>query len=188
MFLFLRVKGRENEPKGPYIVCANHSSFLDPVCIAVALKQTQRFIARSSLIRFKFFKWLFKGAKVITINRGNSDLSAIKLTIRAIENGDNVAIFPQGTRIRGIAPSLDQVEAGLGLLAAKTKVPVLPVSIVTKRLYPGFLRPCKVVIGKPIYAEEYMNINPDPRAKEIAQYCFSYVIPPFEEQRKKRND
>ena len=181
--LFLvRIVGRENEPDSPYIVCANHSSFSDPVFIALPLKRTQRFVARSTLIRFRFFNWLFKKVRVITIKRGKSDVHAVRSIISVIKQGDCVAIFPQGTRKKGILPEPEQAEAGLGLIASMTKVPVLPVSIITKRLRPGLFRRTKIIIGKPIMPQEYLNCCEDPRKKDIAEYCFSFVCNQFNEQ------
>ncbi|OGO86998.1 MAG: hypothetical protein A2Y15_07455 [Clostridiales bacterium GWF2_36_10] len=180
ILFFIKVTGQENEPKTNYITCANHSSFADPAFIAYALKRTQRFVARSTLIRFRFFSWLFNHVRVITINRGKSDIQAIKTIVSAIKDDDSVCIFPQGTRVRGVMPRTEQAEAGLGLIVSMTEMPVLPVSIITKRLYPGFFRRTEVVIGKPIKAEEYLNCKDNPRKKDISEYCFSFVCKPFE--------
>jgi 1-acyl-sn-glycerol-3-phosphate acyltransferase len=76
-------------------------------------------------------------------------------------------------------PEAEQAEAGLGLLAASTEVPVLPVSIITKRLMPGIFRRTRIVIGKPIPASEYLNFCENPRKKQIAEYCFNPVCEQF---------
>jgi 1-acyl-sn-glycerol-3-phosphate acyltransferase len=175
----IRVTGQENEPDAPYITIANHSSFIDPAILACCLKNTQRFVARSTLSRFKVMNWLFNKARVITIKRGKSDVTAIRSIIGIIKNGDCVGIFPQGTRMRRVLPEPSQVEAGLGLLASATEVPVLPVSIVTKRLMPGIFHKTNVVIGKPIPASEYMNFCENPTKKQITEYCFTPVCDVF---------
>lgn len=179
LIYLISVEGKENEPETAYIACANHSSFVDPLLLAVALKRQQRFVARSTLIRFKFFEWIFNKGGVITIKRGKSDVAAVRAIIKSIKEGDCVGIFPQGTRKKGLIPVPKQAEAGLGLIAASTEVPVLPVSIVTKRLKPGIFRRTRIIIGKPIFASEYMNFIENPRKKEIAEYCFSFVCKPF---------
>lgn len=181
-FIYLiKIVGRENEPDAPYIVCANHSSFVDPVLVGLSLKNTQRFVARSTLIRFRFFNWLFRKVRVITIKRGKSDIAAIRAIIKAIKKGDCISIFPQGTRIKGTLPKPEQAEAGLGLIASSTEVPILPVSIITKRLRPGIFRKTLVVIGKPIKATEYLFCCDDPKKKDISEYCFKSVCKPFYE-------
>lgn len=177
----MKVIGKENEPTTNYISCANHSSYIDPLLMAYALKQSQRFVARSSLIRFKFFNWLFRNVKVITINRGKSDVAAVRLIVDTIKEGNCVGIFPQGTRMRGILPRPEQAQAGIALMATMTEVPVLPISIITKRLCPGFFRRTTIVIGKPIPPEEYLNCCENARKKDIAEYIFSAVCKPFED-------
>lgn len=182
MKVFFRIEliGKENEPDCNYITCANHSSYLDPLFLAYALKRQQRFVARSTLTRFKFFNWLFRHVRVITINRGNADITAIRTITAAINEGDCVGIFPQGTRMKGIVPKAEQAQAGIGLMASMTNVPVLPFSIVTKRLRPGFLRKTTLVIGEAIPQSEYLSCCENPRKKEIAEYCFSKACVPFE--------
>lgn len=180
VFFRIKVSGKENEPECNYITCANHSTFIDPLFLAYALKQQQRFVARSTLIRFKFYRWLFRKVRVITINRGNADITAIRTITASINEGDCVGIFPQGTRMKGVVPQPNQAQAGIGLMATMTNVPVLPVSIVTKRLCPGIFRKTKIVIGKAIPASEYLSCCENPRKKEIAEYCFSKVCIPFE--------
>ena len=165
-----KVEGRENEPDAPYIVCANHFSFADPAFIALPLKQTQRFVARSSLVKYRFFNWLFRNVKVITINRGKSDITAVRLIVSTVKEGSCVAIFPQGTRVKGVRPVPKQAEAGLGLIASMTEVPVLPVSIITKGYRPRIFKKVRIVIGKPIMPEEYLNFCDNPRKKDIAEY------------------
>ena len=176
----IQVTGQENEPDAPYITIANHSSFIDPAILACCLKNTQRFVARSTLSRFKIMNWLFNKARVITIKRGKSDVTAVRSIISVIKSGDCVGIFPQGTRMRRVLPEPSQVEAGLGLLASATEVPVLPVSIITKRLMPGIFHRTKVVIGKPIPASEYLNYCESPTKKQIAEYCFTPVCNAFQ--------
>ncbi len=175
----IQVTGQENEPGAPYITCANHSSFVDPALLACCLKNPQRFVARSTLARFKILNWLFTNAKVITIQRGKSDVAAIRAIISVVKDGDCVGIFPQGTRMRRVMPETSQVQGGLGLIAASTEVPVLPVSIITKRLMPGIFRRTKIVIGKPIPASEYLHFCENPTKKQIAEYCFTPVCNEF---------
>ncbi|MDL2287469.1 1-acyl-sn-glycerol-3-phosphate acyltransferase, partial [Eubacteriales bacterium OttesenSCG-928-G02] len=61
----IKVINKENEPKDPYIAFINHTSFSDPLAVAAALNHEIRFVARSSLLRFGFFRWLFKKIKII---------------------------------------------------------------------------------------------------------------------------
>ncbi len=178
LFCHFKVYGRENIPKGNFIIIANHTAYRDPVIIAFSVKRKNiRFIAKDDLQRFWFFRFLFKSLGVIAIKRNSSDLSAIRRSVEALENGDSLCIFPQGTRIQGVAPTKEQALAGVGLMIAKSKCDVLPVAI----KYPGdkaCSRKIKVSIGKPISYDEYMKPDENgepPRRVDTARIVFDEV-------------
>ncbi len=179
LFYRVTVIGKENEPDGNYMLCANHSSFVDPALTACFVKRQIRFIARKSLTQSGFLSWLFRNVGVITVDRDKVDLASLRTVISACRNGDSIAIFPQGTRVRRTAPKSEQAMSGAGLIAAQCKIPVLPVSIVTKRLMPGIFRKTYVIIGKPIMPEEYLG-DGERTKKEISEYIFEKVCTPFE--------
>jgi hypothetical protein len=53
--------GRENEPKeNAFIAYSNHTSFLDPVLTACAVKRTLFFMAKSDLMKSRFMRVIFK--------------------------------------------------------------------------------------------------------------------------------
>ncbi len=178
LFCHFKVEGRENIPKGNFIVIANHTAYKDPLILAYAVKKKNiRFIAKSDLQRFWFFKIVFKALNVIAIKRNSSDMNALRESVAALENGDSLCIFPQGTRIKTEPPKKEQALAGVGLIIARSKCNVLPVAI----KYPdnaGGCRKIKVSIGKPISYDEYMipdeNGEP-PRRVETAQRVFEEV-------------
>lgn len=175
----IKITGSENEPDVPYIVCANHSAYSDPVVIATSLKTQVHFISRSSLMRFWGLRTILKWAEVIPIHRDTVDTEALKTVVAFGRSGKTVGIFPQGTRIRGIDPVPEQAEAGLGLIASMTKLPVLPISIVTKKRQVAMLRRTYVVIGKPIYPKTYMSLD-NPKRKAIAEFLFTPVCRGFD--------
>jgi 1-acyl-sn-glycerol-3-phosphate acyltransferase len=178
LFCHFKVYGRENIPKGNFIIIANHTAYKDPVILAYAVKRKNiRFIAKDDLQRFWFFRFLFKSLGVIAIKRNSSDLNAIRRSVEALENGDSLCIFPQGTRIKGEAPTKEQALAGVGLIIAKSKCDVLPIAI----KYPenaGGSRKIKVTIGKPISYDEYMKPDENgepPRRVDTARIVFDEV-------------
>ena len=173
------VIGKENEPEGNYLLCANHSSFADPLLTACFLKNKIRFISRKSLTDNSFLSWIFRNVCVITVDRDKPDLASLRTVISACKNGDCIGIFPQGTRVRRTVPESEQAMSGAGLIAAQCKIPVLPVSVVTKRLMPGIFRKTYVIIGKPIMPEEYLG-DGERTKKEISEYMFEKVCVPFE--------
>jgi len=142
----IRVKGRENIPEGPALICANHSAYSDPPILAFAFgfKHFMRFMAKIELIRIPVFGSLLKLAGTIGVNRGKSDVKAIKTALGALKSGEKVAIFPEGTRVS----ESDAVSAKTGaiMLASKTGVPIVPVYIPRHK---KFFSTVNVVIGEP---------------------------------------
>lgn len=184
--VFYRVEffGAENEPSdGGCIVIANHSSFFDPISVACALKRPVSFMGKSTLLKHKFMQWLFKSCNVIPVNRGESDIAALRKICAIVDSGDVTGVFPQGTRIRCACPKADEAMAGIGLMASRTKAPFLPVAICygKKNDHPTLFKKVKVYIGKPIPYEEYSTINEHPNSHEIAKYAFSKVCDLFAE-------
>lgn len=185
MKLFHRVQviGRENEPKeGGCIVIANHSSFIDPIAVAVALKRDVYFMGKSDLLDHKFMQWVFKMCNVIPVHRGESDIAALRKTCDVVNSGNITGIFPQGTRIPCDAPDVETAQAGVGLIAGRTKAPLLPVAICygKKNKKPIVFRKVRVVVGKPVPYEEYATVNGEKaNSHEIAKYAFGKVCEDF---------
>ena len=159
LIFLLRVKGRKNEPKkaeGPYLVCANHQSVLDPVFIAIATRRQQpHFMAKEELFRVPVLGFLVRRLGAYPVSRGKNDVGAVKRTIHLLESGKSVGMFPQGTRCREKNPRDCKIKYGAGLIAAHAKVQVLPVHIKMKNYKWHFFRPVKVIIGEPIPFEKF---------------------------------
>jgi len=139
----MKVIGRENVPKnGPYIVIANHESYLDPVAVGTALPHQVYFMAKKELFEIPVFGFILKKLGAFPVRRDEVDLTAMKTALKHLKNGDVVGIFPEGTRLK----SLGEFHLGAASLALKAGVQVLPVGLINVR---GFKR-CRVVIGKPL--------------------------------------
>ncbi len=185
--LFHRVKyvGRENEPmEGGCIVIANHSSMLDPILLASALKRPISFMAKSELTKYGFMRFIFKTCNVVPINRGENDIAALRKICDIANEGKVTGVFPQGTRIQCEKPLAETAQAGIGLIAVRSKAQLLPVSICygKSNLCPKVFRKVVVYIGKPMSYEEYSQDNGQRRnSHEIAEYAFSKVCDNFAE-------
>lgn len=184
--IFYRVSfiGTENEPtEGSYIAFSNHTSYTDPVFTACGLKRRVSFMAKASLKKNPFLRWVFKSCGVFTVNRGESDMQAMRVAVDVIRQGKNLAIYPQGTRQPGVDPSPSLAQPGIGLIAKKTEPLLLPITICygnTKKQKPTIFHKVKVYIGKPIPPSEYLSISESPNSREISEYCFSKISETFE--------
>lgn len=185
--LFYRIEfhGRENVPtEGACIAIANHSSFVDPFAVACAIKRQTFFVAKSDLAKNGLLRWVLKICGAVTINRGESDIAALRKVCEIVNNGNIAGIFPQGTRIPCDAPDVETVQAGIGLIAARSKAPLLPIAICygKKNKKPLIFRKMHVFIGKPVSYEEYGVIDgAKANSHEIAKYGFEKVCNLFTE-------
>ena len=167
-----KVEGKDNIPQCPFFLAANHVALRDPVCVGCALKQKFRFIAKSDFEHKFFLGWFMRKVGVIFVNRNKADLGAIRTSVDAIKSGENVAIFPQGTRTR-VKAAPEQALGGITLMCAMAKAPVLPVALDYGTYKPRlFFTKCRIIIGKPIPYEEYAAIN-DRKAQ--SEYVFGKV-------------
>ncbi len=149
------VKGIDNIPsKPPYLIAANHVSYLDPIVVGCAFPHKVRFMAKKELFTHKLSSWFLKQLGVFPVNREGLDISSVKQSIQILKNGGVLGIFPEGTRSRD--GKFKGVNKGVIGIAIKGRVPIVPVGI--KGTYeawpPGrkFLKPHKVIvnIGEPI--------------------------------------
>ena len=150
IFLWPKVTGRENIPEGAALVCANHSSVIDPILMAFALgiDNPIRVIAKAELFKVPVLSVFIKKLGAIKVDRGILDVTSTKVTLNYLKNSEKVAIFPEGTR----SAKDDAVPAKSGAvkLADHAKVPLLPVYIPRKK--PKF-RKFPIVIGRPYILE-----------------------------------
>jgi 1-acyl-sn-glycerol-3-phosphate acyltransferase len=145
----LKVKGVDNIPKeGSAIIAANHSSYLDPVILAVAVPRRVSWIVRKDVYDVWWLKWLFVFTGMIREN------GSVSKAIGLLDEGRLVGVFPEGTR----SPDgkLGAAKKGAAVMVLKTGAPVVPCGIIgAYEAYPRgavFPRPfpVKVMIGKAV--------------------------------------
>ena len=142
----VEVIGAENVPEGPVLMCANHSSAWDPIQVIMALPKTYplRIMAKKQLFRIPLIGPFLTSIGVFPVDRGNSDINAVKTSIKSLHDGFTLLLFPEGTRVK----KKGQVEAksGAAVIAVRGGVPMMPVFIdMKKRLF----RKTRVIFGKP---------------------------------------
>ena len=135
-FLFNRFSSENaeryrDETGKPYLIVANHQSYLDPVFIMYALKPRRiRFISKDDVMAIPVFgKALAKGG-AIPIHRDSADRTAIKRTAECLKRGEIVGVVPEGTRMKGQPGKERQIHAGAVMMASLAKADILPAAIV----------------------------------------------------------
>jgi 1-acyl-sn-glycerol-3-phosphate acyltransferase len=161
MFFRGEAVGLGNLPAaGGYIVAANHASLLDPPIVGQFLPRQVAFFARKTLWKPGFASWWLDAVGTIPVDRdGGVSLDAIKRVLHTLAGGNVVIVFPEGTRSRD--GELQAARPGVGLLACKARVPVVPARVFGSfEAYGrgGRLRlgsPVSVVFGRPLSPGEY---------------------------------
>jgi 1-acyl-sn-glycerol-3-phosphate acyltransferase len=121
----IRATGKENIPeKGGFLIASNHTSYLDPVVVGVACPRPLNYMARHDLFANSLFSFILKHSRAFPVKRKSADLGALKEAMRRLKNGEGLLVFPEGARQTDVEGS--QGEAGVGFLAAKAGVPVIP--------------------------------------------------------------
>lgn len=126
----VKVVGTENIPKDkkePLIYCGNHRTYADPPLIVVTAKRHVRFLAKEELRKNPFFAFLGVVFDGIYVKRDSKDVSALKTTLKALKNGESIALFPEGTR-NGMEKG-KKVKDGAAFFAVRTGAKVIPVGI-----------------------------------------------------------
>ncbi|MFE1747313.1 lysophospholipid acyltransferase family protein [Coleofasciculus sp. H7-2] len=128
VYLRGRIYGSEQVPPiGPLIVVSNHASDFDPPILACCVRRPVAYMAKEELFRVPVLKQAIKLYGAYPVKRGSADRSAIRSALSLLEEGWAVGVFLQGTRTPDAR--ISDPKLGAALIAAKAKVPLLPVSL-----------------------------------------------------------
>lgn len=126
-------RGREHMPdEGGFITVVNHNSHVDPFAYAHFQYNTgrvPRFLAKSGLFKKGIVAAVMRGTGQIPVYRESTDaLSAFRAAIDAVERGECVAFYPEGTLTRDPDGWPMTGKTGAARVALRTKCPVVPVA------------------------------------------------------------
>jgi long-chain acyl-CoA synthetase len=135
-----RYRGRPHVPRdGPFIVAANHLSHLDAGLVRTALGRSGEhlFVLAATdtffdtALKRAFFSHF---AGLLPLARVTPDADSLRRAVETIEKGFSVLVFPEGTRSR--SGGLQEFRRGVGYLALRARVGVLPVKVDTHGALP----------------------------------------------------
>ncbi len=179
----LNVRGLEHlDPTRPYILMANHQSYIDiPVLVEAFSRFQLRLIAKKELVWVPVFGWALWASKHIIVDRSGraQAMASLRRAKEKIAQGVSVVIFPEGTRGRngGILP----LKRGGFVLAVMAQVPIVPVTIVGSgavlprgewRIRRGQI---EVVVDEPIRMERYDLKNSGKLSSRVRALMMSHL-------------
>lgn len=129
----LRWRGREHVPDtGGVLLVTNHVSYADPLVFARFVWDSgriPRFLIKESLFRVPVVRGVLRGADQIPVRRGSVDAQeSLRAAVKALENGECVCIYPEGTVTRDPDFWPMAARTGVARLALAADAPVVPVA------------------------------------------------------------
>ncbi len=169
-FYNFKAEGLENIPKtGALIIAGNHLSNADPPAIGAfaGLVRDSRFMAKKELFAVPVLGWFFRRCGYISVDRKRTigDFGALEGAIAALNRGESVVMFPEGTRSKTGKPQ--KPKSGVGFLVYKTGAQVLPVKVQGTFGWP-WVRKIRVKFGRPITLQKDPALEPKAQYKQFA--------------------
>ena len=146
IFFRFKVTGVQNVPlNDKFIICSNHANNWDPLFISIKFPRQISWMAKKELFENKILSYLILKLGSFPVTRGDTDISAIKNSLKVLKNDGVLGIFPEGTRVQGF--DIQNAKPGVALLTIKSKSRVVPIYIDSN--YKIFNK-VKISIGEPI--------------------------------------
>ncbi len=141
-----------------YVFCANHFSYLDIASMGMIIENYYAFVGKASLKGIPLFGYMF--AKLhIQVDRSdkNSRVTSMTRSIKALQSGRSVMIFPEGGIWSKEFPKLSlPLKDGGFAMAIQQQLPIVPISLLNNykimpeghfAIYPQILR---AIVHQPI--------------------------------------
>lgn len=158
----LELSGIDRLPeKGPFLLCPNHQSYLDPFFIYAlwppALLERTLFIGDRAYFEKPWLSWMNRFGRVLLTGSSKKLPECFRLACDGLRRGMIVCVFPEGGLTR--TGAIRMPYRGAGILSCETGAPIVPLQIhgalgAFSRLRPGF-HFCRIrmTVGDPIIPE-----------------------------------
>ncbi len=156
----LRVSGIENLPShGPFILCANHQSYIDPIIMTSVLPreimENAFAVGTSDIFGEGFMRRLARWLRVVVLDPDANLIPAMRAGAFGLRQGRVLILYPEGERSIDGMPRI--FKKGAAILSIHLQVPIVPVAI--EGFYDAWprgksffqkLAPLKIVFGRPL--------------------------------------
>lgn len=164
-FLRLRVQIKGKIPKGPALIAANHTSYLDPPLVAVSFPEEIHFLARVGLFKNPVFGWFIRNLNAHPIHGDGKDMAVFRTVSEILSNNQKVLIFPEGKR--SFDGELEPLKQGVALMSLKNQCcPIIPCWIdgalkawPRKRKLPHLFGKITVYFGEAVNVQEKDDVR-----------------------------
>lgn len=156
---------REDGTKVGTLYLANHQSFLDPIIVGLGTKKPYVSLARKTLWNNPVLGGLFTSLGGIPVDQESPDASTMKRCIEVLEAGEDLLIFPEGSR--GKTAQVQALQPGVMLIMKRAKPVVVPVAFAgahavwpRKKKLPHLFGRIAVKVGEPRPCDAYLAMKP----------------------------
>ena len=136
------------------LLASNHVSMFDPPLIGIAFDYEVYYLARKTLFDHPFTGFFYPRFNALPIDQTRPEFGSLKRIIKLAREGEKVVVFPEGQR--SIDGQIQAAEPGVGLMIARSHVPVVPFRIFGAhealprgKKFPRRAR-ISVVVGEPV--------------------------------------
>lgn len=125
----IRFEGVQHIPgDGPLLITPNHVTYADPPLVSIPVRRPVYYMAWNALFRIPVFASIIRMLRAFPVEIDGADPRATRETVRILDAGGAVMIFPEAGRT--LDGRLQPFRLGAFRLACSRGVPVLPVTIV----------------------------------------------------------
>lgn len=187
LLLRLEITGLDNIPlSGPVIIIINHIAFLDPLVVCGISPRLVIPLAKKEAFDSPWWGPLLRLYGVISVDRGEADLRAIKSTLQILKHQGAILMAPEGTR--SPTHQLQPAKEGAALIACRSGAVVVPVGVTGTPQITSYWRklrpaPVRLVIGTPFRPASTFGGNHASRPELAAitqelMLCLAQQLPP----------
>ena len=128
----LRVSGLEKLPRhGPFIICSNHQSYIDPIILGSVLPwhifRSSFAVGTSEIFGAGFLRTLARWLRVVVVDPDANLIPAMRAGSYGLRNGGVLILYPEGERSIDGEPK--RFKKGAAILSIHLQVPLVPVAI-----------------------------------------------------------
>ncbi len=128
----LKVRGAENLPEqGPYLLCSNHQSYIDPLVLAPVLSwrmfRKTFAVGTSDIFGKGFMRRLARWLRTVVLDADANLVPAMRAAAFGLSHGRILILYPEGERTND--GSIRLFRKGAAILSIHTQSPIVPVAI-----------------------------------------------------------
>jgi long-chain acyl-CoA synthetase len=191
----LKVSGAEKlPPRGPFLICSNHQSFVDGVVMGSVLPWSAFrgifFVGTSDIFGAGFMRILARWLRIMVVDPDANLIPAMRAGAFGLRHGRVLILYPEGERT--IDGMVKKFKKGAAILSIHVQVPIVPVAI--EGFYEAWPRgkrffqkiaPLQIAFGNPIYPPPESDASEAAYEKLTAELR-AQVVKMWESLRKKQ--